>query len=288
MILKKILFGLFVLILTWFNKNANAQQLSLQINTGLMNYGGDLQAQFFTFKESKLTAGATVMYQVKNFGLRAGFTYGSVKGNDMDTKQLENRHLNFRSTITEANFCLQYDFFAADKDRKLIPYLFAGIGIYHFNPYTFYNSQKVYLQPLGTEGEGLSIYPERKMYSLTNFEDPFGIGVKYKLSSNLLIGIEFNSRLLYSDYLDDVSKTYPDENELFKGHGQLAVDLSFRGDEIDPAAPYPQGKKRGNPHQNDNYYTSVVTLTYIFSDRALFGNSFGHAGHSINCPKKVQ
>lgn len=275
--------ALFVLILLYLKTNVSAQELSLQVNTGLMNYGGDLRTSFFTFNQSQLTAGANIIYRVNNFGLRAGLTYGNIKADD----KFSERNLSFKSVVTEFNFCLEYDFLSADKERKFIPYIFAGIGFYHYNPYTIYNSQKVYLRPLSTEGEGLPVYPDRKVYSLTNFEDPFGMGIKYKLSSNFLIGIEFNSRLLYTDYLDDVSKKYPDKNELFKDRGQLAVDLSFRGDELNPSAPFPQGKTRGNPHQNDNYYTSVITLTYIFPDHALFGNLSGHSKHSLNCPKKV-
>ncbi len=286
--LKKLPFALFILLLTSIENEISAQEFGLQINGGLMNYGGDLQTKLYTFNESQLTAGANLIYQVKNFALRAGFTYGSVHADDKKVDAFANRNLSFKSIITEGSLCLEYDFFSADNDHKLIPYVFAGIGVYHYNPYTTYNSQKVYLQPLGTEGEGLTIYPDRKMYSLTNFEDPLGIGVKYKLSSNFLIGIEFNSRFLYTDYLDDVSKTYPDENELFKERGQLAVDVSFRGDELNPALTYPSGKLRGNSHHNDNYYTSVLTLTYIFSGNSLFKNSFGHSKHSINCPKKVQ
>lgn len=283
MILRRLKYTLFVISSLFLKFNVDAQELSVQLNAGLMNYGGDLKTTFFTLDQSKFTAGANILFSVNRFVLRAGFAYGSIQAND----KFATRNLNFKSTITDFNFCLEYDFLSAEKDRKIIPYVFAGIGLYHYNPYTIYNSNKVYLRPLGTEGEGLQIYPDRKVYPLTTFEDPFGFGVKYKISSNVLIGLEFNSRFLYTDYLDDVSRKYPDPNELFKAHGQLAVDLSFRGDEINPALGFPEGKIRGNPHQNDNYYTSVITLTYIFPERSSFGNSSGHNRHSLSCPKKV-
>lgn len=287
MSLKKLPFALFILFLTCL-KNEVSAQLGIQINAGLMNYGGDLQSQVYTFKEAKLTAGVNLRYRVKKFALRAGFNYGSIQGDDKKIKAVVNRNLNFKSTITEGNLCLEYNFFSAESSNKIMPYVFAGIGVYHYNPYTTYNDQKVFLQPLGTEGEGLSIYPKRKMYTLTKLEAPYGVGIKYKISSNFLVGLEFNSRYLFTDYLDDVSRSYPDENELFKARGQLAVDVSFRGDEINPALTYPSGKKRGNPKQNDDYYTSVVTLTYIFPQGSLFKNAFGHSKHSIDCPKKIE
>lgn len=288
MVLRNSISKIFIL-LTCLQTALNAQNLSVQINSGLMNYGGDLQTQVYTFNEAELTAGANIKYSIKNFGLRLGFNYGSVQADDKKIKQFAARNLNFKSKIAEANLCFEYDFFATDDDKKFLPYFFLGGGIFHFNPYTYYNGQKIYLQPLGTEGEGLTIYPNRKTYSLTQIEVPYGVGMRYKLSSNFLIGLEFNSRHLFTDYLDDVSRDYPDESELFKAHGQLAVDLSYRGDEIDPSATFPKaGRMRGNPRQKDNYYTSVLTLTYIFPDHSLFKNFSTHDKHSLNCPKKVE
>jgi len=269
-------------------KTTTAQNLSMQINAGLMNYGGDLQSQVYTFTEAQLSAGLNLKYSIGNFGLRAGFNYGKIEGDDSKGKY-PLRNLSFKSTVIEANGCLEYDFDNAAKDRKLIPYLFAGLALFHYNPYTNYNGQKVYLQPLGTEGEGLTIYPKKKMYALTAPAIPMGVGVRYKLSSNLLLGLEFNSRYLFTDYLDDVSRSYPKENELYKQRGQLAVDLSFRSDEIDPALTFPDaGKMRGNPKQNDNYYTSSLTLTYIFSAHSLFQGTAGKGSkRSLDCPKDV-
>jgi hypothetical protein len=289
MSLKKFSFALFILILTCLKNDTSAQRgLGLEFNAGLMNYGGDLQSQGYTFSEAKLTAGIGIRYQIKRFALRAGINYGSVQGDDKKSKGNENRNLNFKSTIAEGNLCLELNLFPVESDNKFNPYIFGGIGAYHYNPYTTYNDQKVFLRPLSTEGEGLTAYPRRKMYSLTEIENPFGVGVRYKLSSNFLIGVEFNSRLLHTDYLDDVSRRFPGESELFKERGQLAVDVSFRGDELDPSLTYPSDKSRGNPKQNDNYYSSVITLTYIFSNGSLFKNAFGHSRHSIDCPKNVE
>ena len=33
-------------------------------------------------------------------------------------------------------------------------YITFGIGTFYYNPYTYLNGQKVYLRPLGTEGQG--------------------------------------------------------------------------------------------------------------------------------------
>ena len=272
-----------IVIVLCFNVCAIAQQLSLQLVGGLMNYGGDLQSQGYTFKQAHPTVGINALYQFNHFGVRAGFAYGKVSARDKLTTTYKKRNLNFHSDVVEGSLDIEYDFFSLEKDSKIVPYVFAGIGVYHYNPYTFYQKQKVYLQPLGTEGEGLAAYPDKKLYSLTGFEDPYGIGVRYKISSNLLLGVEYNSRLLFTDYLDDVSTVYPDKDELYKGRGQLAVDLSYRGKDTE----FPSGSIRGNPRQNDNYYSSVITLTYIFPERSTFGNSSNrrHSSRSLSCPK---
>lgn len=279
-----------IILSVFFISTVDAQELSLQLNTGLMNYAGDLQPKGFTFSGSQLTGGAAAMVRVNHFVLRAGFNYGDVQGDDKQTIN-KVRNLNFKSAIAEFNGCLQYDIISPDRDSKIIPYVFAGAGIFHFNPYTYYDSVKVYLQPLGTEGEGLPGTPSRNYYKLTDFEALAGLGFMYKLSSNWKIGLEFCSRFLRTDYLDDVSRSYPNRDKLLSAHGKLAVDVSFRGDELDPNLTFPSGKKRGNPQNNDNYYTSVLTVTYTFSKISLFnsGNGgFGHNRHYLDCPKKLK
>lgn len=266
-----------------------AQELSVQVSLGLMNYGGDLQNKVYTLQQSQFSIGAGVMYRINKISIRGKFTYGKVKGDDLHNTQFKTRNLSFASNISEVNLCLQYDFKLLDDNQKFTPYIFAGVGLFHFNPYAFYDSQKVFLQPLGTEGQGLSIYPDKKPYSLTQFEIPIGVGVKYKVSDRIILGLEFNSRFLFTDYLDDVSDKYPDGNELFKQNGQLAVNLSFRGNEIDPGLTFPSGNKRGNASQNDNYYTSSFSFIYVLPQQSLFsGGKKSKRNRSIDCPKDVQ
>ena len=266
-----------------------AQDLSLQISPGIMNYGGDLENKVYTFQHANFSVGANLAYRVDKFSLRAGITVGSIHGDDYTNTNYIRRNLDFSTGIFDASLSLQYDLFSMD-EHKFTPYVFAGIGAFHFNPYTYYGSQKVYLRPLGTEGQGLALYPDRKLYSLTQFEMPYGIGFKYKLSDRVLIGLEFSSRFLFTDYLDDVSNRYPDEAELFKQRGQLAVDLSFRGNEIDPSLPFPSGERRGNPKRNDNYYTSSFSFMYVFPKHTNFNGSGGKQKRNfhLSCPKAMQ
>lgn len=282
----KLKYYLFLFLL--FGGSAFAQQVSVQLSPGMMNYGGDLQSSVYTFKGAKFSIGADVLYRISKFSIRSGIHFGKVQGSDAEFTNYKSRNLSFASNIVDGNLCLQYDVFSLD-DKKITPYIFAGVGVFHFNPYAIYNAQKVYLQPLGTEGQGLTAYPQKKMYSLTQLNVPVGIGMKYKVSDRIQVGIEACGRLLFTDYLDDVSDKYPDENELFKGRGQLAVDLSFRGDEVDPSLTYPSNKQRGSPAHNDNYYTTSLTFIYTLTQHSLFGG-IGQRNKlikDIDCPKNV-
>jgi hypothetical protein len=118
----------------------------------------------------------------------------------------------------------------------------------------------VYLQPLGTEGQGF--YLGRKKYNLTQFAIPFGGGIKFAFNDNVRIKLEVGLRKLMTDYLDDVSTTFAPQAALLANNGQRAVDFSFRGDELKPGLTYPTANtKRGNPSSKDWYYFSGVTLS---------------------------
>ncbi len=280
----------FVFILMIFVIDVHAQNLSIQVAPGIMNYGGDLQGKVYTFQNANFSLTGSLIYSINKFSIKGSLTYGRVEGNDSGSTKFEFRNLSFQSKVYEASLCIQYDFLKLDGNNKFTPYVFAGYGLFHFNPYTFYNSRQYYLRDLGTEGQGLAMYPDRQLYALTQSEIPMGIGIKYKLSSHIFLGLEFCSRLLFTDYLDDVSKTYPDETALHNARGQIAVDLSFRGNQIDPNKAFPSGKTRGNPGQNDNYYTSVFSFIYVFSSGSNSGYYSG--GHkkmkNVDCPKDVR
>jgi hypothetical protein len=277
---KNILFNLAFLICL---HTLDAQELSIQIAPGLINYGGDLRTTFYTFQEAQFSISGAVMYRINKWALRGNATYGRIKAGDIYPL----RNLSFESKIADVSLCLEYDFFNLDNEKKFTPYVFGGPGLFHYNPYTYFNSKKIYLKPLSTEGQGLSIYSDRDYYPLTQFEVPLGVGIRYKLSDHFRVGLEFCSRYLFTDYLDDVSTTYPDENTLLKERSQLAVDLSFRGDEVDPSAQFPSGRERGNPSRNDNYYTGAISLIYVFQNSSLFGGTGTRNKkiHGVDCPK---
>lgn len=254
-----------------------AQRVHVGLFSGLAAYNGDLTDKYFPKKVTNGAIGVTVNYELTDqVIIRGGFTYSVVGGADRYSNKpdLVARNLSFETSIAEFSVLGEYYLYNL-YDRPFSPYLFAGLAVYHFNPYTFTgNNQKVYLQPLSTEGQGLAAYPDRKPYSLTQLAIPFGGGVKFAITDAWHIGLELGLRKLFTDYLDDVSTTYADPNDLLAAKGQLAVDLSFRGDEVaGGSTAYPsKGAIRGSAKNKDWYYFFGIHLTYrLGSINGLFG-----------------
>lgn len=267
---------------------ANSQRLSLDIMPGFINYSGDLQPEAFTLKEAGPAASIGLSYRLgKNLYIRGNYLAGQIQADDKkNPRKYNSRNLNFKSIILEGSLTVEYDLFALREEKKWTPYIFAGLGYFYFNPYTHDTAgNKFYLEPYGTEGQGLAQYPDRKFYKLYQFNIPLGVGVKYALDDNWSIGFELAVRKLFTDYLDDVSTTYPNEQALLAARGPKAVELSFRMGELDPTQVYTSDAKRGGS-ATDNYYTGLVRLTYTFSSSGG-GGAFGGYRKSVSCPKPV-
>jgi hypothetical protein len=238
-----------------------AQNFHFSGRLGLANYEGDLKARAISLSQAKLMGSIGVRYDLsEHITARSYITLTSLYADDKKgTTAMQKRNLNFRSKIADWELTAQYSFFSLN-DRWWTPYIFAGIGFYHLNPYTKDTSGKKYfLQPLSTEGEGF--VAGVKDYKLTQFSVPVGFGAEYSLNEDTRIGIEFGYRKIFTDYLDDVSNKYADQASLLNARGAKAVELAYRGNEVQ-AGTYPAGGiGRGNPKNKDGYYYMALTYT---------------------------
>lgn len=285
--------ALWCLLLPVFSYAQEPSRLHLTIFGGAANYQGDLQGRRFTFNQSNLALGAGVKYDLTpNFAVRGGFLYGTVGATDKDNNEtaLRARNLSFESRILEGHLLLEYTLFNM-YEKKIAPYLFGGIAVYHFNPFTYDTlGNKIELKPLGTEGQGLSQYPDRKEYKLTQFAIPFGAGVKFRISEKVILGYEIGMRKLFTDYLDDVSSRYVDPAVLGGARGPKAVEMAYRGGELKDGDPtYPaEGTLRGGAKYKDWYYFQGLTLTIALGNGS--GGNWGGGGggkNRLGCPRNV-
>jgi opacity protein-like surface antigen len=264
------------------------QRFHVTLFGGFSNYQGDLQDKAITLDESNGAFGLGLKYDLtSHLSVRSGFNYGRIEGNDkLNNPVLQVRNLSFQSRILELNLLAEYTVFDLN-ERRFSPYVFGGIAAFRFNPYAYDTlGNKLFLQPLSTEGQGLTSNPDRKPYKLTQFAIPLGAGIKYRINDNAVLGYELGFRKTFTDYLDDVSKTYVDPAALLLERGPKAVEMSYRGGELktgDPAYPA-AGTIRGGSKLKDWYYFTGITLSIAINN----GNSFlgnGSRKSQTGCPK---
>jgi hypothetical protein len=221
-----------------------------------------------------------------HFSGRVGLTWARISGDDnkyegvAGFEQLYMRNLHFRNDVQELAVTGIYNLVAESRSyrnrAKLIPYLFAGIALFHHNPEA--KAPKDYggteaspgewvsLQPLHTEGQGLPNYTDQP-YNLINVSVPFGAGIKYKLNRNWDLGFEAGIRYTFTDYLDDVGGKIADRGDLATGISNLSAAMAHRENEKFAVLT---GRDRETIARN--YY---VSKGFAISDPTLFSpNSF--------------
>ncbi|HMK05765.1 MAG TPA: DUF6089 family protein [Ferruginibacter sp.] len=258
----------FFLIFFFAALTVKAQNLHLTLFGGFSNYQGDLQEKGYTIDQAHPAFGVGLLYDINgHLSLRANVNQGTLSGNDKYNPRNFERNLNFSSPITDIHLGVEYNILNLNI-RRFSPYLFAGISYFKFNPSTKDSAgQKIYLQPLSTEGQGF--YEDRRAYKLGRFAIPFGAGIKFSITAAIRLAFEIGMRKTNTDYLDDISTTYIDQHILFANRGSQAVDLAFRGDELKTGLVYPgDGSQRGKEANKDWYYFSGFNVIIKLHDAA--------------------
>jgi len=282
--------------------NESSSHLEAGITLGPSNFLGDLGGNLGKGKpfikdnniqKTKFTYGVLLSYHPNElYAIRFGVNHGTLEGDDAIIKAKggleearKTRNSNFRSKFTEvllmAEFYpttfLEYD--PTDSYKKFRPYLIAGIGGFHFNPMGTdpLTGQWVELRPLRTEGQGLTEYPAKKEYKLTQVNIPMGVGVKYFMSDNVNLSFEIVHRKTFTDYIDDVSTTYVDPTAFYNNmplqQAQLAERMANKSGYTESGAVYHAGDKRGTPTNNDSYYSAGIKVGFVLGNSGRFRNS---------------
>lgn len=266
------------------------QQFDAGLLIGLSNYRGDLSANSSKvfLNENHLAGGLFGRYHFNDFvAARLSFNMGRISGTDANAKDalIRQRNLSFESKIWEVGLTAQFNILGYQSynySRPFSPYLFGGIALVGFKPQTTYQGQRVDLQPLGTEGQGI---PDKaEPYKLRQLAIPFGIGFQYALTESVGIGLEAGARLALTDYLDDVSGTYVAYDDLLASNGPLAAALGDRSGELsNTPVTQPADAPRGDAKQRDLYFLVGLTVSYQFVDNGLVGGRGRSRGSKTGC-----
>lgn len=257
---------------TYAQLEATVQEGEFGISLGAGHYFGDLNTRA-SVSRPKVSMGAFFRKQFGNYiGLRVGGHFMQLGYSDTYSKNdyQKRRNLSFNTNVWELalqgdfNF---YRFIPGDPEHSFSPYVTIGAGVFNYDPYAYLRGEKQFLRPLGTEGQGSSLYPDRKQYSSMAFCFPVGVGVKYNITPKVNIAFEITHRFTTTDYLDDVSSTYAGAAAFPPGPGGVAStafllqDRSYEtGEPIGIA-----GRQRGWSKQKDQFITAEVAISFNLS-----------------------
>jgi Domain of unknown function (DUF6089) len=246
------------------------QEGEFGVGLGAAHYFGDLNTRA---KVNRPKLAATAFFR-KNFGnyiaVRVGASYAQLGYSDVyneHNEYMKSRNLSFNTNVWELAVQGDFNFFRfmpGEPEYSFTPYITLGAGVFSYDPYAYLQGQKIFLRPLGTEGQGSSLYPDRKQYSSMGISIPFGAGIKYAFNERINIGFEVLHRFTNTDYLDDVSKTYvnpavfPLNPDGSTPNGLLLSDRSY---EIGEPIGVP-GRQRGNSQQKDQFVTAMFHVTF--------------------------
>jgi len=273
-----------------FNAQAVEKKKGSSLDFGLYlggsNYCGDLTRDYQPlWSKTKLAGGLLCRYNVSPYiTFKGSALYGQIQGSDKNYSYdayRTRRNLSFKSDIVEFSAQIEWNILGYENTRTNFgwsPYLFGGISVFRFNPKAQFNyisglhdpslqsqsGEWIELQPLGTEGQETTKFNDKRRYSLTQISIPLGIGSKWQLDDHWAIGIEFGVRKTFTDYLDDVSSIYVDDQIVGGASGPMAVALKDRSAEVnnDLSVKFENNDPRGNPKNKDWYLISGITLTY--------------------------
>lgn len=250
---------LIITLLSVFINHCYSQTFEVGPYGGVSYYLGDLNPGMH-YKDSKIAYGALIRYNLNSrWAVKLSGYRGQVSGSSQSNPYLPGKDLSFISPITDISGVAEFNFFeyfTSSKREAFTPYIYAGIGVFFFNP----ESNGVQLKSAGTEGQNIG-YNGRKPYATTAVNLPFGIGVKFSLAKKICVGAFWEMHKTFTDYIDDVSTTY-----YLKGQDINPNDVTALLS--DPGRNHQPDQMRGNPATKDWYSFSGVFLTYKFNIRS--------------------
>lgn len=247
-----------------------SKEIGYQIGTSY--YIGDLNPDNPLGGRHHVAQGGFYRYNVNSrVGVRFQIIQGTVEAWDEDSNNpwCVNRNLHFRNTMIEYSISgeINYiDHVLGNPKHRLTGFLTAGLAYYSHDPEgmdSFGNWHP--LQPMGTEGQGWIEGVEN--YKLGGVAMPFGMGFKVNLGTIMSFQMEWGMRKTWTDYLDDVSTSYVNNNALRLEKGELSVELADRIIDLPEGVDSSEGLQRGDPGRNDKYGYFLASVSFRVSKK---------------------
>jgi hypothetical protein len=174
-----------------------SQNVDLGFTGGLSYYVGEINPSMQVMNRPKPTLGFFYRKNInKRYALRYGLNYAKLTATDKvrTTDLSEYRHLSFSSDLWEAYGVIEFNF---------IPYQINNRGTSRFSPFVFIGLAAFKVGPK-LSGRGF----EDLESDLISLSIPFGMGVKFNLSGNWGLGVEWGMRKTFTDSIDGLPEEY--------------------------------------------------------------------------------
>ena len=262
---------LLLIIAFAFSFSAKAQQFKPNTEIGLLlgtsYYLGDLNTTHFN--QPLPATGLIIRKNIdRRFAYKAEIMYLNIKSDERDSDDTiaVNRGLHFKSPVYELSGQIEFNFLPFQPENPLYtwtPFVYTGISIFHYSPKAENkDGEWIDLQPLGTEGQGTTTLfgnetETRDNYSLIQYSIAMGGGFKIAVNPSFNIILEYGARKTFTDYLDDVSTTYPGTLK------DMTPEATYMSD---PLGTHSKNMERGNPDKKDWYTFAGITLSFRLSN----------------------
>lgn len=251
--------------------NSYVQEGEFGVAIGGAHYFGDINNRA-ALNRPKISAGAFFRKQFNNYiGLKVAANYAQLGYSDAYSKNevQRRRNLSFNTNIWEFSVSGDFNFFKfypGISGFTYTPYVSLGVGVFSYDPYAYLGKQKYFLRPLGTEGQGTALYPNRKPYGTMGVCFPIAFGFKYNVSPAVNVFAEVGYRFTTTDYIDDVSTTYAPDAFVTLPNGQPSPGMLLSDRSYEFGQPIGiKGRQRGNSTQKDGYVIAQFGVSFNIS-----------------------
>ncbi len=199
------------------------------VGVGALSYSGDILNP-----KTKLALQGNYTYELTDhFNVRGQLSFGNIGATDASAPNYSSpanplyaRPHPFKSKIQDVSLLVEYNLLNMNGGSKWTPYIFSGVGFFHYVPYDTRNN---------------TVYYATDKRNKLNI--PFGGGIKYGLTDNIRLNLETNIRHATTNDLDG----YNPPNEGKDWFYTVTLGVSFRlGGDYSSNKSGGSGKNRTN------------------------------------------
>lgn len=172
-------------------------------------YQGDLTSKLVDLKQASPGIGFTARYKYYyTFNIRANLLITKLSAADSEnTKRPTDRGYSFESSLVEFSGMAEYEPFGKLRELKggknklpVSPYFLGGLG------FCFSNPKPQFAATDDPAVESAISQDLRGGFSKIHLVVPIGMGLRYDINRDWMIGAEVAARYPFTDYLDGISK----------------------------------------------------------------------------------